>query len=177
MHPCWRCRTTGCSKRQLCSSWHAIQPNRKNDVNRRQNRSLEEYKDEEECSRTPQTLLTSADFCSLSGKCPASTFPSGCVAKCLKQTHPPLLDPTDHGWSHTEGSTRITPTIVPLATPLAPDDLLKVITCGCDNNTPCSTESCGCKTHAIPCTLFCVCKGGDACRNKTVGLAELPWMN
>ena len=71
------------------------------------------------------------------------------------QTHPPLLDPTDHGWSHTGGSTRITPTIVPVATPLAADDLLKVIKCGCDNNTPCSTKSCGCKSHAISCTLFC----------------------
>ena len=84
------------------------------------------------------------------------------------QTHPPLLGPTDHGWSHTEGSTRITPTIVPLATPLAPDDLLKVIKCGCYSNTPCPTKRCGCKSHAIPCTLFCVCKGGDACRNQKV---------
>jgi hypothetical protein len=84
------------------------------------------------------------------------------------QTHPPLLDPTHHGWSHIEGSTRITPTIVPLDTPLAPEDLLKVIKCGCDSNTPCSTKRCGCKSQGIECTLFCVCKGGDACKNKTV---------
>ena len=64
-----------------CVHLGMLQPNRKNNVNRRQNRRLED-KDEVECPRTSQTLIISADLCSLSGKCPASTFSSGCVAKC-----------------------------------------------------------------------------------------------
>ena len=80
---------------------------------------------------------------------------------------PPSLTATDHGWSRVEGHANITPTIVPLGTPLAPMELLKVIKCGCDSNKPCSTNRCGCKAHVMKCTFFCVCRGGDACSNTT----------
>lgn len=83
------------------------------------------------------------------------------------EPNPPSLDPTDHGWSHLEGSTKLMPTIIPHNTPLAPKELLKVIKCGCDTSTPCATKRCGCKSQGLSCTLFCVCKGGDVCRNKT----------
>ena len=81
------------------------------------------------------------------------------------EARPPLLNPTDHGWSQLEGSTFLTPTIIPDDIPLAPSELLKVIKCGCDSSTPCSTKRCGCKSQAVSCTLFCLCKGGDACMN------------
>ena len=56
---------------------------------------------------------------------------------------PPSLTATDHGWSGVEGHANITPTIVPLGTPLAPMEMLKIIKCGCNSNMPCSSNRCG----------------------------------
>ncbi|MES9881940.1 MAG: hypothetical protein ABW185_13765 [Sedimenticola sp.] len=83
------------------------------------------------------------------------------------EPNPPSLDPTDHGWSRQEGTTKLVPTIVPCDNPLAPVELLKVIKCGCESSSPCSTNRCGCKSQHLACTLFCVCKGSDICRNDT----------
>ena len=74
---------------------------------------------------------------------------------------PPSLSTTDHGWSGVEDHANITPTIVPLGTPLAPMELLKIIKCGCDSNMTCSSNRCGCKAHGIKYTMFCMCRGGD----------------
>ena len=82
------------------------------------------------------------------------------------QTDPPALDATDHGWTCIEGSTKLIPTVVPLDTPLAPKELLKVLKCGCASNTPCATNRCACKAQGVSCTLFCTCKGDDPCGNK-----------
>ena len=59
------------------------------------------------------------------------------------------------------------PTIVPVDTPMAQEELLKVIKCGCDSAIPCSTNRCGCKSQGLTCILFCMCKGGDTCKNRT----------
>ncbi|MES9879342.1 MAG: hypothetical protein ABW185_00480 [Sedimenticola sp.] len=88
------------------------------------------------------------------------------------QPNPPSLDPTDHGWSRVEGTTKLIPTIVPLNNALAPAELLKVIKCGCESSSPCSTKRCGCRSQKLTCTLFCVCRGGDACGNKIETFAE-----
>ena len=84
---------------------------------------------------------------------------------CIK-IDPPALHPTDHGWFHPEGSAMLFPTIVPQDTPLAPADLLKLIKCGCNSETPCSTKRCSCKGNGLRCTLFWNCKGEEDCRNK-----------
>lgn len=83
---------------------------------------------------------------------------------CLN-TDAPVLDPTEHGWYHPEGSTMLLPTVVPPGTPLAPDDLLKVIKCGCCSDKPCATKRCSCKSSGLSCTSFCHCRGQGDCWN------------
>ena len=56
---------------------------------------------------------------------------------------------------------------VPLQTdrPPAPENLLKMIRCGC--TTDCNSQRCSCRKHGLPCTLACVhCRGMD-CNNAT----------
>ena len=60
------------------------------------------------------------------------------------QPDPPAIDPTAYGWSLAEGSKTLNPTTLPSDTPLAPDDLLKLVRCSCSSETPCTTQRCGC---------------------------------
>ena len=85
---------------------------------------------------------------------------------------PPSLIAADHGWSGVEGHANITPTIVPIGTPLTPMELLKIIKCGCDSNMPCSSSRCGCKSHDIMCTMFCMYRGGDGCSNNILSFQD-----
>ena len=51
------------------------------------------------------------------------------------QPNPPCLNPTDHGWSQLDDSTTLISTVVPLDTPLDPEELIKVLKCGCRSST------------------------------------------
>ena len=55
------------------------------------------------------------------------------------QPNPPCLNPTDHGWSQLDDSTTLIPTVVPLDTPLAPKELIKVLKCWCSSSTSYAT--------------------------------------
>ena len=49
------------------------------------------------------------------------------------QPDPPTIDPTAFGWSLAEGYKTLIPTTLPSDTPLAPDDLLKLLRCSCSS--------------------------------------------
>ena len=49
------------------------------------------------------------------------------------QPDPPAIDPTAFGWSLEEASKTLIPTTLPSDTPLAPDDLLKLVRCSCSS--------------------------------------------
>ena len=51
------------------------------------------------------------------------------------QPDPPAIDPTAFGWSLEEGSKTLIPTTFPGDTPLAPDDLLKLVRWSCSSET------------------------------------------
>ena len=49
--------------------------------------------------------------------------------------------------------------------PYAPEQILKLVKCGCVSERPCKGANCGCMGHQLPCTMFCVCGCGRACLN------------
>ena len=60
------------------------------------------------------------------------------------QPDPPAIDPAALGWSLEERSKTLIPTTLPSDTPLAPNDLLKLVRCSWSSETPCKTHICGC---------------------------------
>lgn len=82
------------------------------------------------------------------------------------QPDPPRMDPTAFGWSHEAGSKTLFPKTLPSDTPLAPDDLLKLIRCSCSSEMPCKTQRCGCNSANLACSVFCACQGGQVCFNE-----------
>ena len=88
------------------------------------------------------------------------------VWKIALQPDPPAIDPTAFGWSLEEGSKTLIPTTLPSDTPLARDDLLKLVRCSCSSETPCKTQICGCSSASLACSVFCACQGGQGCFNE-----------
>ena len=79
--------------------------------------------------------------------------------------HPSHLRPTDVGWEVDQNSGDLCPVTVAEGVALAPEELLKLMKCGCKSEMPCSTQWCGCRSSGIVCSIFCGCQE-DACRNK-----------
>ena len=78
---------------------------------------------------------------------------------------PPAMDPLEYGWclKGATGSIKY-PTVVPPDTTLAPEELLRVIKCGC-TSSHCTSKKCSCKVAGLKCTILCLCRGGDECEN------------
>ena len=75
------------------------------------------------------------------------------------QPDPPAIEPTAFGCSLEEASKTLIPTTLPSDTPLAPDDLLKLVRCSCSSETPCKTHRCGCSSASLACSVFCAFSG------------------
>ena len=95
------------------------------------------------------------------------------VAVCRNALQPdtPAIDPTAFGWSLEEGSKTLIQTTLPSGTPLAPDDLPKLVRRSCSSETPCKTQRCGCSSASLACSVFCVCQCGQGCFNERTGQA------
>ena len=85
---------------------------------------------------------------------------------------PLSLQPTSYGWKQ-EHSNSLMPTTVPEGALLAPVQLLKLIRCSCESDTPCKTRRCGCSSGNLACTVFCSCQGNKECFNVHTKQAEL----
>ena len=91
------------------------------------------------------------------------------VWKGALEADPPKLDPLKHGW--TLVGEVMTPKLIADGVPLTPPKLLALIKCGCGKpgttteNTPCKSGNCSRKSSNLPCSIFCVCQGGDRCQN------------
>ena len=46
-----------------------------------------------------------------------------------------------------------------------PEQILKLVKCGCVSERPCKGANCGCVGHQLPYTVFYACGGGRACLN------------
>ena len=62
-----------------------------------------------------------------------------CIWKNALDADPPDLSPETYGWLRNEVSQTLVPVTVPKGVALAPDDVLKLIECGCENDDPCSS--------------------------------------
>ena len=83
------------------------------------------------------------------------------IWKSALRDSPPQMDPCEYGWELDQHGVPI-PRTVPAGTNLAPPFILKLIRCNCKTSS-CQTASCSCSR--IGCTIFCLCGGGEACRN------------
>ena len=77
--------------------------------------------------------------------------------------NPPPLNATEYGWEQDQVIKTLVPRNLPDGVPYAPDQILKMIRCGCSSQTPCKGGNCGCMRHQLPCTMYCACGGGHIC--------------
>jgi len=78
---------------------------------------------------------------------------------------PPPLNAVDYGWEADEANKCLIPRNMAEGVPYAPEQILKLVKCGCVSERPCKWANCGCMGHKLPCTMFCACGGGRACLN------------
>lgn len=84
---------------------------------------------------------------------------------------PPALDPEQFGYYKNSVSEVLLPIAVPDNVALAPSEILKLIKCSCDSETPCLTKRCGCVNTGLTCTVFCVC-ASNGCLNRNSQVQE-----
>ena len=76
----------------------------------------------------------------------------------------PNLEPL-YGWHFDTSSSCLQPAFGPPDLILVPDNLLKIMRCGCKSGEPCKGSRCSCYKAKLPCTTFCDCEGGITCHN------------
>ena len=83
----------------------------------------------------------------------------------LKQS-PPDLDPLSHGWSNGPEHIGMVPLAIPYSVSPVPEEILKMIKCGCSSMSRCSSMRCSCSSARLSCSLFCSCHADESCINK-----------
>ena len=78
---------------------------------------------------------------------------------------PPPLNAVDYGWEVDEANKCLIPRNVAEGIPYAPEQIMKLVKCGCVSQRPCKGANCGCMGHQLSCTMFCACGGGCTCLN------------
>ena len=78
---------------------------------------------------------------------------------------PPNLSAVEHGWEADETNKCLIPRNMRDGVPYAPEDILKLVRCGCTSDRACSSGKCGCMGRQLPCTMFCNCGGENNCYN------------
>ena len=82
------------------------------------------------------------------------------------------LLPEDFGWKYDEKNTTYFPVALPVGCKAAPDEILKMVKCGCTSDKPCSTLRCSCAAAHLSCSIFCACGATDGCFNKQTKLVR-----
>ena len=88
------------------------------------------------------------------------------------ETDPPAFE-HNRGWTTDGSSNGLVPVPLPPDVRPAPDDVLKMIRCGCSSARPCDTSRCSCSAARLSCTLFCSCHGNEDCFNVQTKMAYL----
>ena len=78
---------------------------------------------------------------------------------------PPDLDPKQFDYEADHINKRLIPRPLAQNVEVAPENLMKLVRCGCCSGQSCKTGNCGCKRHQMACTLFCECGGRMGCNN------------
>ncbi|MEL7308361.1 MAG: hypothetical protein AAGK05_11175 [Pseudomonadota bacterium] len=69
----------------------------------------------------------------------------------------PTLNVEEFGWKKDATNKTLLPTALPITVNSAPDSVLRLIRCGCESDSSCSSSRCGCRGSSLPCTIFCAC--------------------
>ncbi|KAG1677197.1 hypothetical protein GQR58_013996 [Nymphon striatum] len=77
-----------------------------------------------------------------------------CIWKAALDLDPPAVDPTEHGYTRHESSKSLLPTTVPDGVSLAPDEIMALIKCNCDDTAPCRNMRCQLIKNNIICILI-----------------------
>ena len=88
-----------------------------------------------------------------------------CVWKHALHSAPSLIDPLNHGFIRDTCTKSLLPRALPEDVPLALENILKLIRCSCETDTPWKTMRCRCPSAKLPCTVFCKCHADD-CYNQ-----------
>lgn len=83
------------------------------------------------------------------------------IWKSALEKSPTRVKPTDWGWELREA---VLSPVTGISKP-APNELMKIVACGCGTDTPCSRKNCSCKIAGLSCTTFCNCGAEDICNN------------
>ena len=74
------------------------------------------------------------------------------ICKSALEKGPPRVKPTDWGWELKEA---VLSPVTGMSKP-APDEIMKMIACGCGTEKPCSRKNCSCNIAGLSCTTFCI---------------------
>ena len=77
----------------------------------------------------------------------------------------PAMDPVHFGWEAEHANKSLIPSNMCQGTPYAPEQVLKLIRCGCSSEKACHGGNCGCMSHHLSCSIFCTCDGTKVCHN------------
>ena len=83
----------------------------------------------------------------------------------LKQS-PPDLNPLSHGWADGPEHIGMVPLGIPNGVSPVPEEILKMIKCGCSSMSRCSSMRCSCSSARLSCSIFCSCHADESCMNK-----------
>lgn len=78
---------------------------------------------------------------------------------------PPPLNAVEYGWEADHTNKCLIPRNMSEGVAYAPEQILKLVKCGCVSSRPCKGSNCGCLGHRLSCTMFCACGGGLTCSN------------
>ena len=79
--------------------------------------------------------------------------------------NPPVVNVLDFGWIKETSASCLFPSTVPSGIKLVPDELLKIMKCGCGSEQACKSGHCTCNKTVISCSTFCECEAGISCCN------------
>ena len=89
------------------------------------------------------------------------------VWKHALHSAPPLIDLLNHGFIRDTGTQSLLPRAFPEDVPRSPENILKLIRCLCETDTPCKTMRCRCASAKLPCPFFCKCHAYDCYNHPT----------
>jgi hypothetical protein len=81
------------------------------------------------------------------------------VWRSLETQDPPELHPELYGWVRDTTSKSLQLITLPTGIKLTLHSIMRLIRCGCKNDTPYSTQVCGCMRHDLGCSVLCACSG------------------
>lgn len=82
--------------------------------------------------------------------------------KAADKANPPAVKITDYGWD-VDANNEVMPVLS--REPIAPEQLMDVISCSCHAEGKACSGRCSCVANGLSCTNYCQCEGAEECFN------------